>query len=1108
MTKNKKNIELYLKYLRDVSRKIALRSDFAAVFLQKTKKKNSYTVQLKDRLKKIIQIDISNPLYDSIKLVTKYLERNTEKKMFLGVGLICGLPKIAGPLLVCECEVNNKNGDSIILELDLDKLMINYDLLTRIIEKKSSFSYDEDSIDLPLEKESEVIERIEKLILNVNRASNFDSLVNKIIRVLKENLEEFSDILFLPKENYDYENEIENFLKKKSSSIFGKGKLVFVNANHLFISSVPSEVSVHEELSRLIEEISTSKKNSLGNPILEKLLDGAFTDKLVRVNCDTRVWNEIENILNSILPIPLSSSQRKALKNAFAYEISYIQGPPGTGKSHTITALALLSIFLGKKVLIVSQKPPAVKVVNEKISPYLQFHKEIVPVVYFDRKKKHELKETIGRLLSEYASDKWKLRTYYIDLTDKLQLLEKELTKINKKLESTLLSLKNNLDLEEKYALLNRKVSNLRKGFEKKYCLLKNDFKLSNERVLKKFELLLEQLQKIEEEGLDNINTLIFRLHLIKNMLVKFGIDKECLINSLKSKSLRYLLEDVIEIENLLLEIRSIERKMGKNSNLLRESIESLKKQKITLQKKFLKTNYELQLLSKLMNPAYEDELNKFSKLLYFRKAKKIKGLQDQIHWERLLDIFPIWIAEIRNIGEVLPMKAGLFDLVIVDEASQVNLAEILPVFYRGKQICIVGDHKQLSLISTGLNFQLSSRLDRFTWEKYKPAGLDYLTARKRNLTVTTASILDFIRSEENNFNIIETMLDEHFRSLPAMASFTNNKFYDGKLKIMTETPDKALVNCFKPIRVNGERDPLDRTIKEEAQKVLEILKQLTEDSSAIHRFNLPEFIPFPYSIGIISIIREQVELIKDLVEMKLGRDTIDKYQLIVGTPEELQGHERDIIIFSLCLDKNSSRSASFYQNKNRFNVATSRAKYFTFLVYSDIPSNFDLIYSYIKHFGFEPKTVEVSIEEISNPLGWKFDPMAYESEFEKVVYEYLEKYINERKNKADIKIFNQVKACGQKRLDFVLYNPSNRKFVAIEVDGIHHFDVGGRRYSEAHIERIETLKRAGWKIINTPYYKWYKNGKLNLNSQEFKREIERIYNELDKILFLSSQCT
>ena len=170
-----------------------------------------------------------------------------------------------------------------------------------------------------------------------------------------------------------------------------------------------------------------------------------------------------------------------------------------------------------------------------------------------------------------------------MNLRNKLQLLEKELTKINKKLEDTLLSLRNNLDLEEKYALINQKILNLRKEFEEKYYSLKNDFKLFNERILKKFKLLLEQLREIEEKGLDNVNTLIFRLHLIKNMFVRLGIDKECLVNSFQSKSLHYLLEDVIEIENLLLEVKSIERKMGKNSGLLRRNIEFLKKQRTHL---------------------------------------------------------------------------------------------------------------------------------------------------------------------------------------------------------------------------------------------------------------------------------------------------------------------------------------------------------------------------------------------------------------------------------------------------------------------------------------------------------------------------------------------
>lgn len=67
------------------------------------------------------------------------------------------------------------------------------------------------------------------------------------------------------------------------------------------------------------------------------------------------------------LPIYLSKKQKEGLENAIRYEVSYIQGPPGTGKSHVITALALLSILKGYKVLIVSQKAPAIKVLYEKL---------------------------------------------------------------------------------------------------------------------------------------------------------------------------------------------------------------------------------------------------------------------------------------------------------------------------------------------------------------------------------------------------------------------------------------------------------------------------------------------------------------------------------------------------------------------------------------------------------------------------------------------------------------------------------------------------------------------------------------------------------------------
>jgi very-short-patch-repair endonuclease len=78
-----------------------------------------------------------------------------------------------------------------------------------------------------------------------------------------------------------------------------------------------------------------------------------------------------------------------------------------------------------------------------------------------------------------------------------------------------------------------------------------------------------------------------------------------------------------------------------------------------------------------------------------------------------------------------------------------------------------------------------------------------------------------------------------------------------------------------------------------------------------------------------------------------------------------------------------------------------------------------------------------------------------------------------------DIDIYNQYQTCGY-RLDFVLYNKNNKKFVALEVDGPHHFEGDGlSNYADCHVERIEKLKRAGWNIINTPYYKWYLKGWL-----------------------------
>ncbi|MBF0320446.1 MAG: ATP-binding protein [Nitrospirae bacterium] len=153
------------------------------------------------------------------------------------------------------------------------------------------------------------------------------------------------------------------------------------------------------------------------------------------------------------------------------------------------------------------------------------------------------------------------------------------------------------------------------------------------------------------------------------------------------------------------------------------------------------------------------------------------------IDFEIIICLMPYWAAEIRHLGQIFPMEPDLFDLVVVDESSQVNIAEVVPAFYRAKHICIVGDHKQLSLNSTGINFTLNKSYDTLTWNKYKCNNLLYENAKKAKLTVLDASILDFIM-KDSRILIPTIMLDEHFRSMPAMADYTN-KYYDGKLKIM-----------------------------------------------------------------------------------------------------------------------------------------------------------------------------------------------------------------------------------------------------------------------------------------------------------------------------------
>lgn len=131
---------------------------------------------------------------------------------------------------------------------------------------------------------------------------------------------------------------------------------------------------------------------------LERLLDSVFSGKKFESGHTPISEEQIFNIL-ARLPYSLSKSQRTAIYRALRNDISYIQGPPGTGKSFTISALAIAAGELGLKVLVASQKSPAVDIVYEKVTDVLG--DSACLYISEEQQRKQNTRGIIDRLLSK-----------------------------------------------------------------------------------------------------------------------------------------------------------------------------------------------------------------------------------------------------------------------------------------------------------------------------------------------------------------------------------------------------------------------------------------------------------------------------------------------------------------------------------------------------------------------------------------------------------------------------------------------------------------------------------------------------------------------------------
>jgi very-short-patch-repair endonuclease len=386
----------------------------------------------------------------------------------------------------------------------------------------------------------------------------------------------------------------------------------------------------------------------------------------------------------------------------------------------------------------------------------------------------------------------------------------------------------------------------------------------------------------------------------------------------------------------------------------------------------------------------------------------------------RAYSAVPCWVLPHWRISEAIPPDVGLFDLVVIDEASQSDIS-CLPALLRGKKILVVGDDKQVSPSSVGLATQVIADL-RMRFLQAIPHG---------ELMTPERSFYDLAQVV---FAGNSVMLKEHFRCVPAIIEFSNREFYQGDIRPLrvpraNERLDPPLVDVFVKggYRKGDVNDPEAKAIVDEIESIL--ADPLFEGRS----------------IGVVTLLgTSQAALIHEMVNDRISPIDVVGRKIAIGPPPVFQGRERDIMLVSMVLGPGDRSAANRADMHQRFNVALSRARDRMYLFRSVGETEFkedSLNGKVISHFK-QPFRQDAQIVQAMRER--------CESGFEFEMFDELVK--------RGFRVKPQV-VCGGYRIDFVVEGNEGRR-LAIECDG-DRFHGPGQWQDDMVRQRV--LERAGW---------------------------------------------
>lgn len=671
-------------------------------------------------------------------------------------------------------------------------------------------------------------------------------------------------------------------------------------------------------------------------------------------------------------PFGCNASQKSAVEKALTYQVSIIQGPPGTGKTQTILNIIANLLVAGKTVLVVSNNNSAVENVAEKLED-----------------------ESLGFIVAKLGSTKNKEafianQVGYPDMAD--------------------------WNIEDKstiYQLVNDSLQNVSKGF---------DGQLRQAQLKTEYDALLKESKYNALLGINNTDnnwlhgkpssklmTLLNHYRMIVEKGCKPGFWfrlKWSFVMGKKTYS--FLNGKVTEVIAGLEEAHYFSRK-AEIEQELSSIAHMLQSADINKSVKDLRSSSSQVLKSKIAQRYVTCERKKFS----------ISDIKYKT--EEFLKEYPVVLSTTYSAKSCIN-KDMVFDYVIMDEASQVDIKTGALALSCAMNAVIVGDDKQLPNVvsreeSLALNaIQTAYNVD----DRYNAVTHSFLQSCAEVFTEAPV-----------------TLLREHYRCHPKIIEFCNQRFYNGELVAMTN--DNGEENVLQVVRTAKGNHAREHFNQREIDVIIQEVMPKYKDMD---------------SVGIITPYRNQAEE----TNKALGHT-------IASTVHKYQGRECDTIIISTV----DNELTEFSDDANLLNVAISRAKTHLCIVTNgnELPkeSNLAQLITYIQYNNFEVK--ESKLHSVFDLLYKQYtaERLAYEATHpsvsnhlsENLVYELLVKAI------ADLNLINAEVLCHYplsrligdwsllseeekafsespfSHVDFLIYNSLTKQpLQAIEVDGWH----------------------------------------------------------------------